>query len=768
MISLSTLGGIGLTGEDGLEHDGLLRQPKRLALLCYLASPAPGTWHRRDAILAAFWPEFESGKARTALRNALYVIRQELGADILLTRGDEEVSVNPAALASDLTALQEAITGDDFPSVVRLYRGEFLAGLFVNEAQGFEHWLDGERLRLRTLVSKAGARHSLQLEAGGNLAGAIEVQRWLSNTDPDDEASARRLITLYDLAGDRGQALAAFERLQSHFAEAFESEPSAETMRLVDEIRQRRSATAPRHPPAPQADVVVHDDASLTAHDSIAPVTARADRRWRWLLVPALIGAVVLAVGFGTRPRAAAKGVPTTLLVVPMENATGHPEDDYIATGLAEDVAARLAALRSFTIKSAARSRWPKRTRDNLALVAPHFGTQIFLRTTLTRVGDSLRADAELVDVGTGFSRAVGTEHFTSATLADAGSQLAALIAGAVFRVPLAEAPRSAAHAVDPEAYRLTLLGWHQLLAGRDDRKARELFLQATKLDPLYARAWAGLSSTWSAATTNGQIPFDEGYALAEAAATRALTLDSLQGSAWATLGVIRALKQRSLAAGEPYLRRAIELEPTNAEIYMVDGAVLRFAWHWDRARDAIRIARQLDPLAAYYAGLEGNSAMCQDKPLDALKWYRSAVALDAGERVGQLGVARALARLRRWDEAIEQLRVVARSRSDTALALALRDAHGERGYWDFKHREGATLLATRIARAGKEWQAPYLLGVAEIGAGQIDQGFDLIESEVRAGSRMVWKLPCNPEIDEIRSMPRFQRLLQAAGALPP
>ncbi len=83
------------------------------------------------------------------------------------------------------------------------------------------------------------------------------------------------------------------------------------------------------------------------------------------------------------------------------------------------------------------------------------------------------------------------------------------------------------------------------------------------------------------------------------------------------------------------------------------------------------------------------------------------------------------------------------------------------------KHREGAGLLEERQRRARTGFVAPYLLGVAEIGAGHLDRGLALLEDETRNGSRMVYKLPCNPEIDEVRSLPRFQRLLAAAGALP-
>src|SRR4030095_15628541 len=101
MMTLHTLGSIRLTRGDGTEVHEVLRQPKRLALLAYLSSPRPGVWHRRDVLLAAFWPGLDAAHARTALRNSLYVLRQQLDDGTVRTRGDEEVSVDPACLMTD-------------------------------------------------------------------------------------------------------------------------------------------------------------------------------------------------------------------------------------------------------------------------------------------------------------------------------------------------------------------------------------------------------------------------------------------------------------------------------------------------------------------------------------------------------------------------------------------------------------------------------------------------------------------------------------------
>jgi DNA-binding SARP family transcriptional activator/TolB-like protein len=761
MHTLRTLGAIGLTAEDGRESDALLGQPKRLALLAYLAAPEPGIWHRRDTLLGVFWPELDSGKARTSLRNALYVLRQQLGADALRTRGDYEVSLDPNAFQSDAGQLTLHAAAGRFAEGLALYRGEYLPGLYIRDADDFERWLDDERQRLKRLAVAAASRLSIERETAGDTPGAVAAQRRLLELEPADEPAARRLMALLDHAGDRGQALAAFDRLQSHLRSQFGAESSGETLRLAQEIRARRSPA----PPPDTLPVRVPPPADEAGPPAPGPRPSHHRRRW-WAAVAAALVVIGLTAYF-SRPRPIVATRPTTLLVLPMTNGTGDPGDDYIAAGLTTDIARRLSTVRAFTIRATARADWPARIRDSLPLIGPAFGATVALRSRLTRVGDSLQAELQLVDVSTGIARGIGAERFVIATLRNAESQLAADIAGAVFRVPLPESPRASATPVDSEAYRLTMLGWHRLLALDDPSAARDLFQRATQADPSYPRAWSGLSSTWSAAAVNGLIPFDEGYARAEAAATRAIALDSLEGSAWANLGVLHALASRNLAAGEPYFRRAIAAEPANPEIFMVYASALRFARSWDRAQDAIRVSRRLDPLSAFYAEREANGAMCEGRAEEALRLYRAQVELDSRGRSGNLGVARALAALGRWDEAIAQLRTLARARGDTALSSSLASAHGEAGYWALRHAEGRALLQQREALASQGWVAPFLLGVADIGAGNLDRGMAILESEVRAGSRMVYKLPCNPQIDEIRSTPRYRRLLEAAGALP-
>ncbi|HET7739813.1 MAG TPA: hypothetical protein VFL67_04095, partial [Mycobacterium sp.] len=89
MIRLRLLGPVELAGGDEAPLRQLLAQPKRLAVLAYLAVRPAGTYVRRDALLGVFWPDLPQDAARRSLRQALHVLRSGLGAESILTRGDE-------------------------------------------------------------------------------------------------------------------------------------------------------------------------------------------------------------------------------------------------------------------------------------------------------------------------------------------------------------------------------------------------------------------------------------------------------------------------------------------------------------------------------------------------------------------------------------------------------------------------------------------------------------------------------------------------------
>ncbi|HUF30019.1 MAG TPA: tetratricopeptide repeat protein [Gemmatimonadaceae bacterium] len=247
MIRLITLGAVDLHTADGRTLQSLLAQPKRLALLAYLAMATPRGFHRRDTLLGLFWAESETERARHSLNQAVYALRRILGESVVTSRGSEEIGVDPSLLWCDAVAFDGALARGALAEALELYRGDALQGFFLSDAVEFERWLDMERRRMRDRAAGAAWTLASQQEAVANGAGAAHWARCAAAFAPDDELALRRLVGLLDRVGDRAGALAAYESFAQRLADEYDGEPSEETRSLLEEMRSReRTALAPK------------------------------------------------------------------------------------------------------------------------------------------------------------------------------------------------------------------------------------------------------------------------------------------------------------------------------------------------------------------------------------------------------------------------------------------------------------------------------------------------------------------------------------------
>src|SRR5438445_1148119 len=305
MIELRTLGALDLKAADGHPVHSILAQPKRLALLAYLAVHAAGA--RRDSVVALFWPELDTAHARGALRQSLRFLRRELGDGILNGHGDEEVGFEPATLWFDALAFQQACDAGEPARALQLYRGDFLAGFFVNDGSAeLERWIEGERLRLRRLAARAAAEVAQRAERDGDLAAATSAARQAVAFDLDDEPALARLIQLLDRSGDRAGALNAFETFRRGLLRQYDATPSPETDARIQAIRARQTPFAAAAAPAPRPIVT-----------SLTP--ARRHRPWRralWAVVAGAVATTTIGWLVVSGPR------PTSVAVLGLGNAT--------------------------------------------------------------------------------------------------------------------------------------------------------------------------------------------------------------------------------------------------------------------------------------------------------------------------------------------------------------------------------------------------------------------------------------------------------------
>ena len=778
MQTLRMLGTIALSSADGTEIDALLRQPKSVALLAYLTLPRPGTWHRRDVLLATFWPELTQSAARAALRSALHLLRRHLAEGTIRTRGDDEVGVDPALLATDAGVMLDDIDRGDLVHALDRYRGDLLPGLYIADSPEFERWLETERTRLSAAAFRTAASLADVHERDGALTLAIAAAARSAELSPYDESAVRRWIALLGRTDDRAQALAVYERFRQRIASELGTEPSPQTVALAEEIRRRSTSAKVSDAPRPDASIesaaisdVPSRSEELAPHALTRPAVVSG--RGLAIVLGASIAFVAVFVSIAyIQPRtelvpraASARSVTHRLVLLPVEGNAVGSTSEYLASGVEYGIARRLERIQAVGVRLASRAEL--RAAATVVDPAASFGKTVLVRVTLDTMSDSVSARASLIDSASRREREVLSRRLPRAELRDVESQIATAIVGELHHVGLPFGLRQDDRPVDPEAYRLTILGYHQLITLGDDSAAFATFVRATLLDPLYPRAWSGLASVWGLRTVSNTVSFDEGYRKTASAAARALALDSTQGSALASLAMVTALKYRQLAAGAPLFRRAMRYEPSNPEVFVIASFTNRYLHRWDDARDLVRVARQLDPLSLRYPANEARVELCADRPEAAERVYREAIDAEPENADARDGLVRSLALQGKFDAALDAWRASPARKTPAALVAALADAHGRSGYYEARHVEGRLRLdAYRRARAGLNVARLRLVSL-QLQAGDSAAGFAGLDSAVQERAEWLFRIPCFQPLDEYRTTPRYKALLARVGVLP-
>jgi serine/threonine-protein kinase len=415
MLRLRTFGTLDLRRTGGDELRAVVAQPKRLALLAYLAIASPRGFHQRDKLLALFWPDLETDRARAALNRAIYFLRRELGDDVIISRGDE-LGLDADRLWCDATSFDQALQAGRARKALELYTGDLLPGFFVSNALGFEQWLEHERPRLRERASDAAWSLADEAERDGNIALAAHWARRGVELAPFQEIGVQRLLVLLDRAGDRAGATEAYNRFAEDLARELELAPSPETRALIDTIRARNGQRSPLEelePPANGASkpaVERSHDATTLAETNTADRTAARSRSQRptrrWMLAATIPVVVFICTTVTLRSRAQIDS--DRIDVLTFENRTGDPALDSLARAAAERISfnlRRLALYKKVTVVDA--DGWRLLRGVSLAGFFPFPSPRravLVISGTMTRAGTTLSFDAQIADARRGDS----------------------------------------------------------------------------------------------------------------------------------------------------------------------------------------------------------------------------------------------------------------------------------------------------------------------------------------------------------------------------
>lgn len=566
----------------GKDADALARQPKRLALLAYLALALPRGLQRRDKVVAMFWPELDAAHARNSLSQALHGIRSTLGPEAIVTRGEEEVGLGPT-VTSDVVAFESAIDEGRPARALELYQGDLLDGFFVASAPEFAEWLENERSRLR---HRACAAAWMLAEQDPISEEAERWARWAAKAQFPDEGAARRLMNFLHRRGNRSAAIHEYEDFVRKLESEYQLKPSADTLALAERIRVEQIPAAPP---------------SISATKQ-SPAQPPSRRRAILATALALLG-IAGAVGYRLSS-ASPSDVTPRLVVLPFEN-LGSVESAYLAASIGDEIATRLVSVRGLSVVSGAAA---SRYNDGAPRNAGGEPTYL-LNGTVSWHADSagrsklrvLLRVVNVVDRATVWGGVFDDTIATTSDLFDLYSKIAQRVVEELDVVmTLADWTRGKAVPTRSlEAYNDYLRGreYHGRTPNAVNHLAAiQMLNRAVRRDSSFALAFAWLSivhtnAHWLAGLERTHLDH------ARTAAARALQLDSSLADAHTSMAHYYYACCEDYERALWHLSRSIALRPGDWQSVMFKGNAYKRKGQWPEAIAHYQEAVQLNPL---------------------------------------------------------------------------------------------------------------------------------------------------------------------------
>jgi TolB-like protein len=296
--------------------------------------------------------------------------------------------------------------------------------------------------------------------------------------------------------------------------------------------------------------------------------------------------------------------------VLPFENLTGNPNQEYFVDGMTDELITSLARVSVLRVASRTSSMHYKGVQKTLLQIAHELSVDTIVEGTVSRSQDRVRVTVQLIDArndrhlwAQDYDRQVGD-------LVLLQNQIAREVAKAIGAqlTPGERGQPSQEHRVAPAAYEAYLKGRYYWNRWNEDglKKGVEYFNRALEQDPGYAEAWAGLSDAYDLLGDFGISRPQEVLPKAKEAAQRALALDEGLSEAHVSLGGELLHLEWSWLAAEKELQRAIALDPNNAMAHQWYGYYLISMGRFEGAIQEMKQARDLDPLSPNKSGSLG------------------------------------------------------------------------------------------------------------------------------------------------------------------
>jgi TolB-like protein len=507
-----------------------------------------------------------------------------------------------------------------------------------------------------------------------------------------------------------------------------------------------------------------HSGEDPPASTEPSPMAAPGDTFRQWRVVAGTLAALALIaaigyIGFKVWPR---RSAPETehhaIAVLPLQNLSGDPRQDYFADSMTEELIADLGQVSASRVISRTSMMTYKGTTKTLPQIARELGVDAVVEGSALRQGNQVRITAQLIDARTDhhlWARSYVRDLTDVLTLqAEVARTIADQIRIAV--TPEERARLARPRTVDPEAQELYLQGMQALGTGNPG-SAIGYFQKAIDKDPNYAQAHAALANSYGWMGEAGWMPYSEAFPKEKAAAIKAIALDEALPEGHVQLAQAAMDLDWDWATEGKEFKRALELNPNSAPVRWAYSNYLERMGRLPEAISELQLALQLDPISSrafhssafgYYYARQYDQALLQMQ-------HASALHHEPGELIFPLAVIYVEKGM--YEEAIQQFQKL----GDQPHALG----HMGNAYARIRREAEARALISELQKQLQNTGVGrYEIALVYAGLGEKDEAFAWLEKSFVARDKGLTYLKIDPCLDPLRSDPRFQDLVKRVG----
>ena len=451
-----------------------------------------------------------------------------------------------------------------------------------------------------------------------------------------------------------------------------------------------------------------------------------------------------------------------SVAVLPLENLSNEPAQDYFADGMTDQLITDLGQIRALRVISRTSVMQYKGVHEPIAQIGRELNVDAVVEGTILKSGSQVRITAQLIQAK--LDRHLWAKSYEG-DLHDILSLQNSVANAIAQEIQVALTPQEkalllSAHPVNPEAYEDYLQGryfWNKRDGGALER-AIEYFQKATSIDPNYAPAYAGLAQTYALLAGNTG-PKDEFVAAGKKSAMQALLLDPNLSEAHTALALLFA-DEYNFADEEKEFKLAVALDPNYATAHHWYAEVyLAQMGHFDEANGEMQQALTLDPGSRIIATDWGAILFWERRYDEAYQQLSKVVAMDPAFSEAYLWRGRVLLMQGNYRDAIADLETAHRiNHGSQTVSPTLAYAYGFSG----DRAKANAQLRSLLAEMRQRYVSPWASGIVYLGLGDKPHALDWFEKAVRERSTDMLAARVAPETNPLRDEPRFKALLAA------